>query len=155
LLTPRMWQEKSGHRNSTSSRVYWWKYGGAKRRLRLRRKLTNRNPVLWLACRERWQSLGLWIIALLLAAVFAAFGYKIFPRDAWPTWSFLSALYMVVLYLAAASRTGRFFVEARNSGLTELLLATPLKEREIVRGQWGAVFRMFGLPILLVLAVQV
>jgi len=155
VLTPRMWQEKSGQRNSTSNRLYRMKYGSAKRQIRLRRKLSNRNPVFWLACRERWQSSGLWIIGLLLAAVLLAFACGKLPRQELFISSALGWIYMMVLYLGAASRTGRFFVEARQSGLTELLLATPLNEREIVRGQWKASLRMFGLPILLVLAAQV
>jgi len=96
------------------------KYGSAKRQVRLRRKLSNRNPVFWLACRERWQSLGLWIIGLLLAAVLLAFACGKLPRQEVFISSTLGWIYMMVLYLGAASRTGRFFVEARQSGLTEL-----------------------------------
>ena len=155
-VTPRAWQEKSGQRHSTSSWVYWWKYGSAKRRLRLRRKLASRNPVLWLASRERWQSLTVWIIALFLTAVFLSFAFDLLPREAWLawSWSFLGGLYSIVLYLAAASRSGRFFVEARQSGLTELLLSTPLNEREMVRGQWSALLRSFAPPVLLIFSIQ-
>jgi hypothetical protein len=46
-------------------------------------------------------------------------------------------------------------VEARRSGLLELLLATPLSERQIVAGQWQALLRLFGLPVLLLLGVHV
>jgi ABC-type Na+ efflux pump permease subunit len=45
-------------------------------------------------------------------------------------------------------------LEARRSGLLELLLATPLSERQIVAGQWQGLVRMFGLPVLLLLGVQ-
>jgi hypothetical protein len=47
------------------------------------------------------------------------------------------------------------FVEARRSGLLELLLATPLNEGQIVAGQWQALLRMFCLPVLLLLSVHV
>jgi hypothetical protein len=45
-------------------------------------------------------------------------------------------------------------VEARRSGLMELLVVTPLSGKEIVDGQWRALLRMFGWPVVLLLAVQ-
>ena len=70
-------------------------------------------------------------------------------------WSWIGGLFTLILYLWAASQACRFFVEARRSGLLELLLATPLSERQIVAGQWQALLRMFGLPVLLLLGVHV
>src|SRR5262249_46688798 len=61
LLAPRTWQEKRIKAVSASkSWSYSWRYGGAKRRAGLRRKLLGHDPVLWLACRERWQSVLIW-----------------------------------------------------------------------------------------------
>ena len=70
-------------------------------------------------------------------------------------WNWIGGLFILILYLWAASQACRFFVEARRSGLLELLLATPLNERQIVAGQWRALLRMFGLPVLLLLGVHV
>lgn len=66
VLAPRNWQEKP--RQPRVSRLSCgWRYGGRRRRLRLQRELLGRNPVMWLACRERWQSAGVWLVALLAA----------------------------------------------------------------------------------------
>jgi len=156
LLIPRTWQEKaratSGRQSAWS---YAWKYGSKKRRLRLRRRLLDRNPMVWLVCRERWQSVTIWTLAILVAGGFAFLLTRNFPRQAWMVWSYLGALYTFFLYLWAASQTGRFFVDARGSGLTELLLVSPLPEKQLVNGQWKAILRMFAVPLLLLLAVHV
>jgi hypothetical protein len=75
--------------------------------------------------------------------------------EVWMIWSYVGVLFTLLLYLWAASQAGRFFVEARRSGLLELLLTTPLNDRQIVRGQWRGLLRMFGLPVALLLGVHV
>jgi hypothetical protein len=155
VLVPHTWQErKKAGALRTQGWAYAWRYGGARRRLRLRRKLIGLQPVAWLACRERWQSLGLWIIALLLLGGFVTMLTGTLPEEAWFIWSSVGGLFMLVLYILAASQSCRFFVEARRSGLLELVLATPLSERQVVAGQWDALRRMFGWPVLLLLGIH-
>ena len=72
----------------------------------------------------------------------------------WIIWLQISRLVLVVLYLWAASQSSRFFIEARKSGLMEVLLVTPLTSRDIVLGQWHALIRLFWLPVLLLLVLQ-
>jgi ABC-type transport system involved in multi-copper enzyme maturation permease subunit len=156
VLVPHTWQErKKTGAGRSQGWSYAWRYGGARRRLRLRRRLIGRQPVAWLACRERWQSLGLWTIALLAVGGFVAALLSALPQETWIVWSYIGDLFTLILYLWAASQACRFFVEARRSGLLELVLATPLNEKQIVAGQWQALLRMFGLPVLLLLGVQV
>jgi len=50
-------------------------------------------------------------------------------------------------YRRKTAASGRFFVEARRSGLLELLLGTPLTERQVVHGQLRALLRLFGWPL--------
>ncbi len=154
LLIPRTWQQKAS-RTAVATRgwLYSWKYGGPRRRVRTRKKLLDRDAILWLACRERWQSLGIWITSLLLFSAFllALFGL---PPEAWTGWRFLGPLFLFAFYLWAASQSCRFFIEARKSGLTELLLAAPLNEGQMVRGQWRALLRMYGWPVLLLLSLN-
>jgi len=155
-LVPRTWQEKHAKpASATKSWPYSWRYGGAKRRGSLRRKLLGRDPVLWLACRERWQSLLIWAMAILVAAGFIAVLISTLPREAWMVWGYVGGLFTLLLYLWAASQSCRFFLEARRSGMTELLLAAPLDEKQIVRGHWRALLRMFLVPVLILLSVHV
>jgi ABC-type transport system involved in cytochrome c biogenesis permease component len=154
LLIPRAWQEKA-NTAAVASRTwaYAWKYGGPRRRAKVRRKLLDRDAVLWLACRERWQSLAIWGFAVLAAGGFAL-GVAKMPGEAWMVWSYLGGFFRLVLYLWAASQACRFFVEARKSGLIELLLASPVPEIRIVRAQWRALLMMFGAPVLLLLCIN-
>ena len=156
VLVPRTWQERRAARSpsSTSTWSYARRYGGARRRIALRRKLIGRNAVLWLACRERWQSLGLWIIALLAVGMLLLLLLAGLPVLEFVIWNSVSWVFVWVLYLWAASQACRFFIEARRSGLIELLLAAPVSVREIVDGQWRALLRMFGVPVVLLLAAQ-
>jgi hypothetical protein len=155
LLLPRTWQERAARKVGVKETwSYTWRYGGARRRARLRRKLIERNPVQWLACRERWQALGLWTLAMIALVAVGIFLAVDAPAEAWMVWRLLGWVFASALYLWMASQAGRFFIEARRSGLVELLLATPIQVHEVVRGQWRALLRMFGPPIALVVVVN-
>jgi hypothetical protein len=153
LFVPRSWQEK-GRKFRASRRSYWWRYGGAGRRQTLRRKLLERNPILWLSCRERWQSIGMWAVSIIVAGVLVAFVVWKARADLWGAWGACSWLFVALLYLWMASQAGRFFIQARRSGLIELLLVAPLTVRQVVQGQWRAIVRMFGAPVALLLLVE-
>jgi ABC-type transport system involved in cytochrome c biogenesis permease component len=57
-----------------------------------------------------------------------------------------------VLKIWIISEASRRFAEDRRTGAFELLLSTPLNEVQIIRGQWLALWKQFGLPLLAVLA---
>lgn len=154
VLIPRTWQQKAGKTAvAATTWAYAWKYGKAARRTKLRNKLLPLNPVLWLASRERWQLGGMWLLALLAVGVLTLLVLKT-PKNAWMALTYPISFFMLLLYLGAASQSSRFFVEARRSGLIELLLATPLSERKIVLGQWRALLRTFAIPVSIVLVLQ-
>jgi hypothetical protein len=155
-LVPRTWQQR--RTRSTGSQKGWtyaWRYGGIRRRAALRRKLMSLSPVLWLACRERWQSAMIWIMSILGLSVFIVLVVADLPSMVWMLWAYVGGALTLVFYLGTASQAGRFFVDARRSGLIELLLAAPLNGKEIVHGQWRALVRLFAAPVILFLCVQV
>jgi hypothetical protein len=155
VLLPRTWQEKAAKTSAAmGSRAHWWKYGGPKRRTSLRRELVDVNPVLWLACRERWQAVSLWFATVLLVGAFVAVFASNEQWMLWFAWSQLAGVLTLMLYLGIASQAARFFVEAKRNGLIELVLGTPLPSSQIVQGQGRALLRMFGLPLALCLTVQ-
>ena len=81
-LVPHTWQErKKAGASRSQGWAYAWRYGGARRRLRLRRKLIGQQPVAWLVCRERWQSLGLWAMVLLIGGGFVAVLIRKLPQE--------------------------------------------------------------------------
>jgi ABC-type transport system involved in cytochrome c biogenesis permease component len=70
FFTPRAWQEKSRRGDATSRALgQQWRFGSASSRAVGRQKLLNRDPLLWLASRDRWLRLMVWgssIVALVL-----------------------------------------------------------------------------------------
>jgi hypothetical protein len=154
VLLPRAWQEKARSTHAKSNWSHWWRFGGAKRRVALRRKLLALNPVLWLACRERWQAVVLWLVCLATVAGAIATLVATDEFGIWMAWSYLGGLVTLLLYVVVASQAGRFFVYAKRSGLLELLLATPLTATQIIHGQWRALLRMFAVPVVIYLAAQ-
>jgi ABC-type transport system involved in multi-copper enzyme maturation permease subunit len=156
FLVPRTWRQRSGKRGfARNDWAYAWKFGGANRRKKQRTKFLAGDPVLWLACREQWQAFGVWLLAFLFC------GFEIYLAAThqsganWLGYRYLSFLFLFLLYLWTASQSARFFIDARKSGLIELLLVTPITEQQIVRGQWRALCRVFGLPLILILAAEV
>jgi hypothetical protein len=153
-LLPRAWQEKARSSTAPGGLAYRWKFGGTTRRAALRRKLLAINPVLWLACRERWQAVVLWLVCVITsAAVIATYAFTD-ELAIWMVWSYVGGLVTLVLYVVVASQASRFFLYAKRSGFLELLLATPLTTAQILHGQWRALLRMFAVPLGLYLAAQ-
>lgn len=154
---PRAWQDKPVQVSPQRLRwEHWWKYGGARRRARLRTRLLDLNPALWLAARERWQALAIWLLA---GAVVAAFGTVFLLvsdiiKEIWVAFATVGSLLVLVLYLWTTSQACRFFVDARRSGLLELLLASPLDSRRIAEGAWRALARSFGPPVIVLVVVE-
>jgi hypothetical protein len=148
LLASRTWRDKPD-RNASAVAAFghWFKYGSARRRRRLRKKLMPINPVTWLGCRERWQAISFWVISGIAIGVLIL----IFVFDPGSTryqiWSFVSVGLTLVLYIGFASQSCRFFTDARRTTVLELLLSTPLTGQQIIYGQWKAALRMFGPPL--------
>ena len=153
VLIRHTWQQRAPARpRRLQTWMQWWRFGGTGRRMALRRRLLDVNPVLWLACRERWQALSLWLLALLPVGAFAALFIDLRGEVLGLAWHFLVIPMILLLYLGTASEATRLFVEARHSGLLELMLSTPLSARRILEGQWRAWLRLFGVPLGLCLA---
>jgi ABC-type transport system involved in multi-copper enzyme maturation permease subunit len=155
LVLPRTWQERPARlRVQRASWGYAWRFGSARRREARRRRLLEPNPVLWLVCREQWQGILLWTVVLLLAGGLAVSLLAGEDWMLWLAWGQLAGVFTLGLYLLAASQAVRFFVEARQSGLMELILSTPLTSRQVVEGQWRGLTRSFGAPLALWLVAQ-
>jgi ABC-type transport system involved in multi-copper enzyme maturation permease subunit len=156
VLIRRNWQEKSSQASPTLLRWrYWWKYGGAKRHAVLRQKLLAVNPVAWLAGRDRWQRISIWIVAGVITIGYLALFVLGLSSDWWRGWSLISGAMPLLFYLWMTSQACQFFAEARRSGLVEMLLSTPLNSHQLVHGPWRALVRTFAIPIGLYLLVQI
>ena len=109
------------------------------------------NPYFWRAARSRTKDLLVWILIMGAAFFWLATrpnggdGYFEVGRD----------IFVIVLLHAAlkwwvTSEACRYLSDDRRSGGLELLLSTPLREEEIVRGQRRALLHQFGGPLAVV-----
>jgi ABC-type transport system involved in multi-copper enzyme maturation permease subunit len=155
LLIPRAWQEKTARSEiSKSPWRTWWRLGGPQRREHLRVVVLSANPLKWLACRERWQSLLLWGVAVVMVGWFGA--TSLFQSDFWDWagWWSINGMATLILYLWTASQASQVFAEMKRAGLIELLLAVPLDFRKVAPGAWWGMVRLFGVPITIIVLVQ-
>jgi ABC-type transport system involved in multi-copper enzyme maturation permease subunit len=124
-------------------------------RVRLRTRIGDENPVVWLMSRHpgiRWR---MWLLAiagsgiLLLTAlvtrqVFGPMGLSLGP----------ALIFAVLIKILFAFQACRVFVEGRRTGALDLLLSTPITGREIIKGQWLGLKRLCLWPIAIFVAAQ-
>ena len=68
---PRHWQDEPPRRRRRLREVWnTISLGRPATRLKLRRKLLDRNPFMWLASRDRLQTMATWIVTVFLLVVF-------------------------------------------------------------------------------------
>ncbi|HEY3860301.1 MAG TPA: ABC transporter permease subunit [Verrucomicrobiae bacterium] len=117
-----------------------------------RRPLLDVNPVLWLLDDSRRMRWAAWLLAL--GGVLAIIGMGGISAGflggssyvLWPVYFLLKILFAI--------QACRFFHEARRTGALELLFCTPLTMREILRGQWMLLSRMFLWPVVTLLTAH-
>ncbi|HEX4645320.1 MAG TPA: ABC transporter permease, partial [Verrucomicrobiae bacterium] len=157
VAVARSWQEKALGPKAADWRRLWreWKQGDPQTRRDFRVRLLGTNPVLWLNCRDRLQPWYVWGALIVLGGLWF-WGYRENSRNWLEPGACVVSLYVVntVLKFWIASEGARHLPNARRSGALELLLATPLEVRDILRGHLLALQRQFAGPILVVLALH-
>jgi ABC-type transport system involved in multi-copper enzyme maturation permease subunit len=159
FFLPRVWKEGKSGRKAHYIYSIWrgLKYGSGEARRRLRARLLQINPILWLSCRERFGPMGLAMVLLVLAFAISWTGKQrlgsgsnadfLIPMIVWIVG--IALLYLCFCFRLAAAASERFAVD-RKAGALELILCTPMKTREILRGHWlGLVRRFWGAAIVL------
>jgi len=156
---PRIWREGTSSRSRRALFSIWkeFKYGSGTATRALRARLLQINPVLWLSCRERFGPMGHALVLLALVFAISRMGKHvragptadefIDPMMAWILG--IPVLYLFFCFRLAAAASERFAAD-RKAGAMELILCTPMKTREIIRGHWlGLVRRFWGAAALL------
>ncbi len=159
-IVPHSWQDKAAAKPRLSLPARWrlWLAGRSERQRAFRSRLLNANPFLWLAARERYKPAQVWIVLALLTGLWAWSSLKF--GDVWrgdvmnPLNVTMAVLLNATLKLWVAIEAGRQIAEDHRSGAFELLLSTPLRVNQILRGQWLALRRQFLGPVLFVVALE-
>jgi len=156
LVLPRAWQDRPiSSRRPSFRQVPFVRTDNALFQRERRRRLLDSNPVLWMAEFAAGRPLYLWIV--IVAACFAALLAWLIDPGSLPIAAglLIGALALhFVLAIWAAWQVCYLVSEARDSGTFELLLMTPLTDREIIQGHFLALQRFFTLPIFMLLCVE-
>jgi ABC-type transport system involved in multi-copper enzyme maturation permease subunit len=150
LVTPRIWQDKPARAEKARKARY---RGNEATRLLKRRKLLDRNPILWLTYSERQHRLFSWLFMCVSLIVIVTLGALHWDNsaEAAPVVAGIGIFVLgLILFLQLGSQASVNIAEAKRNGTLELLLSTPLKVRDILSGQWLALRKMF-LPAGLIL----
>jgi ABC-type transport system involved in cytochrome c biogenesis permease component len=150
-IVPRTWQDKAENARPAGWFRRLWS-GSAQQRVRRRGEWLTLNPILWLASRHQGKTILVWLL-VAVGIVIWGLGLSFAPR--WwkdePVYIITALLAHSILKFWVGSEAARRFSLDRQSGALELILATPLPVREIVRGQRMALERQFGGALLVVL----
>ena len=160
LILPRAFRLEKSYsvregRNFVSQRT---RFGGGRGAVGRRLKL-EKNPFYWLATRDRLVRLITWVAILFPGVLWLCFiggGLKVGPRrhESFAL-SFMVAFALHAIFKAiVALEASRRLSEDNHSGALELLLATPLPPRMILRGQWLALQDHFIKPMVALLLVN-
>jgi ABC-type transport system involved in multi-copper enzyme maturation permease subunit len=146
---PRSWQQGTIQIRPARIVHRWLRRRQANpiKRAEIRRELLPVNPILWLVTTESGFGRLAWAIVVVWAAVVVLVTIAS-PRE---VGTFLLNGYGArpfgfLLKLLFTIQVCRFFADARRNGALEMLLCTPLTNKEIIRGQGMALRRMFLWP---------
>ena len=155
-IAPRAWQERPAGAQTLRwrERWQWWSYGDIAERGAFRKRLLDRSAYFWLAARSRLGPAYVWAVLGLVACGWT-WGLAKSRRD-WldqSTYVLTGLLLNLLLKAWFALEAGRQLAEDRRQGALELLLSTPLKVQDVLRGQLLALKRQFLGPTAVTLLV--
>jgi ABC-type transport system involved in multi-copper enzyme maturation permease subunit len=126
-----------------------------------RAELLDITPVFWLAGRKAGAGIVIWVLVLLAVAAVAGFfvanlGHPAVVQigdDFKALFGFVLVVHLI-LKVCLAAQACRCLAEARRNTTLEILLCTPLKVQDILRGQVLSLMRMFLKPFLVLLLLE-
>jgi hypothetical protein len=153
MVVPRIWQQRvEGGNRKAVFRAAAAKELDARRQ---RQQLLDVSPTCWLSERGHLRGLWLWVF---LACVFAGWlwAYAEDPSGMRSLGMNLGWMFFAqgVVKLFVASEAVRIYAEESRQGALELILCTPLRVNDIIRGQLLALARYFRWPMITLLAAD-
>ena len=157
-IAPHSWRDQPAGVGVRRWRSFWHacSYGRAAGRQAFRKRSLDVNAFYWLAARARLKPVQVWIFLGLMAVWWLV--AWLFAGSAWldesvaiTTALLLNFALKVWVVIEAAQR----LAEDQKSGALELLLSSPLKVGDILRGQMLALRRQFQWPLLVVIAIEI
>jgi ABC-type transport system involved in multi-copper enzyme maturation permease subunit len=150
-MLPRAWQEKPvlAEKGSILSRFLQKGRGTTAQRAKTRQRLLPLNPIAWLIGDEPLLRRLVWGIVAIWGTLITILSWQVGNEAVLVAPIYGTKVFGFVLKILVATQVCRFFIESRKSGALELLLCTPLRNRDIIRGQWLALRRIFLWPLII------
>jgi len=156
-ILPRVWQD----RPAGARRLRWREFarralmGGDAARVAFRTRWLAVNPVGWLACRARRTCWYPWIFLASMALIGGISCSSLRVRSVeFGTLFFFSFFLNWFFKHWVINQACHAFSTDRDQGALELLLSSPLRVEDVLRGHWMAMRRQFLAPILAVIAIE-
>jgi ABC-2 family transporter protein len=157
FVVPRSWQDRpvGNARGGWRNRWHRWSFGDAAERAAFRRRLLGVNAFFWLAARARLKPIYVWV-ALAVIGCLWAWG----AIENGHSWNDAGVYYTTAIILNlmlkiwVASEAGHRLGQDRKLGSLELILSTPLRVRDIIRGQLLALRRQFIGPVVAIMLIE-
>ena len=127
---------------------------------RARRRLLEKNPIRWLAERDRGALPWVWlaVAAMVLVAGMQGLSFRLLglrlPVLGLGLWGYVQVVTGLAIRFLIAYLACRFFSEARRTGTLELLLCAPLRRADILRGQRAALWHLLFWPLVAAVVLQ-
>jgi ABC-type transport system involved in cytochrome c biogenesis permease component len=156
ICVPRAWTEKSKNAGGWPDRfLAMWSFGGKKQRLRFRRKMLGRNPIQWLAGRNR--AMLKLVLTLVICSTAALVWSLSLHRKTNPSGEagFFMLPFIPFLVLWISLRAADLLATARRNGTLELILVTGVPPQQIVQGHWSNLWKTFLVPVLFLSGLMV
>jgi ABC-type transport system involved in cytochrome c biogenesis permease component len=152
------WKDKAASARAIRLTERWkqWCYGDGAERVRYRQRLMTVNPFYWLGARDRLKP---WFVWLFLGVVAASYlwawlesgGREMFDLSVGIMFCYPAHIALKLWMVGeACGRLGR----DRQSGALELILATPARVDDLLRGHWLALHRQFLAPTAFLVCVE-
>src|SRR5208283_989722 len=154
----RSWQDRTSGNGEARWSDEWraWMYGNPAQRKALRMRLLAVNPFYWLSSRALFKPAGVWIFVGFVACWWLYLRVAVHLHWTEESLSLTTALFLnSVLKLWIGIEACQRLAEEKKAGSLEILLSTPLNEREILRGQFLALRRQFLKPLAVVGGVEI
>ena len=156
-IAPHSWRDQPAGAGVKRWRAFWHacSYGRAAPRAAFRRRSLDVNTFYWLAARARLKPVQVWTFLGLMAGWWLV-GWIVEGT----VWRDESVAITTALLLNTTFKFwvviegGQRLAEDQKSGALELLLSSPLKVGDILRGQMLALRRQFLWPLLVVIVVE-
>jgi len=151
------WKDKAATPRAQRLAERWkqWCYGDGAERARYRQRLMAVNAFYWLGARDRLKPWFVWLFLGIVGGLwlwaFMEWGNDMLDTEAAVLFCYPAHITLKLWLVGeACGRLGR----DRQSGALELILATPARVDDLLRGQWQALHRQFLAPMILLLGVE-